>query len=219
MRHLYTAEPKDEVVIDHAKGFERRRCGHHTLDEPLSTMECFASVIDPKGSRTNKNRYVVATQDPRIRAYLRTIPGVPVIYIKRSVMIMEPMGGATEKVKEREEKAKFKAGIIGSRVAGTDRKRKRNEDESSEESEDDDVAENPTKTTGSATKVKKNKGVKGPNPLSVRKAKKPAISHDGADTTASGPSTKRRRVRKHKSTKETGANQATATAAASNDTT
>lgn len=192
-------------MIDHAKGFERRRCGHHTLDEPLNTMECFASVIDPKGSRTNKNRYVVATQDPKIRAYLRTIPGVPVIYIKRSVMIMEPMGGATERVKEREEKAKFKAGIIGSRATVTGEKRKRGENEDGESDESgEDKSGSDVKAASSSmpAKARKMRGEKGPNPLSVKKAKKATSSAAPNGRSAarqdetSEKSGKRRRVRK-----------------------
>lgn len=209
MRHLYTAEPKDEVVIDHAKAFERRRCGHHTLDKPLSTMECFASVIDPKSSHTNKNRYVVATQDPKIRAYLRTIPGVPVIYIKRSVMIMEPMGGATERVKEREEKAKFKAGIIGSRTTGTGQKRKRDDEEVSgadDSDEDGSLGATENQTNTKLVKPKRRNGPKEPNPLSMKKAKKATAGEarqlvtkpEKSTSVISGEPGKRRRMRKHK---------------------
>lgn len=88
MRHLY-AENKNnslEKIIDKAKGFERRRCGHHPeqYPTPLSTAECLASVVGP----TNKHRYVVASQEQEVRAQFRRIAGVPLVYISRSVMIV-----------------------------------------------------------------------------------------------------------------------------------
>lgn len=73
-------------VIEKAKEFERRRCGHRPEEypEPLGTLECLGECV----GKTNKHRYVVATQDPEVRAKMRSIPGVPLIYISRSVMIV-----------------------------------------------------------------------------------------------------------------------------------
>ncbi|KAF2146874.1 uncharacterized protein K452DRAFT_219118 [Aplosporella prunicola CBS 121167] len=173
MRHLY--EAKDQTVIAHAKSFERRRCNHHELEKPLSTLECIQSVVDPKGANTNKHRYCVATQDPKVRAFLRKIPGVPLVYINRSVMIMEPMGGATEDVRDRAEKDKFRAGIKGTRrtAAELSAKRKRDEDgDDSDVSMEDATAG--AEAEGNAAlqpKKKQKKGPKGPNPLSVKKPK------------------------------------------------
>lgn len=88
MRHLYAQnrEPGMDRVIEKAKDFERRRCGHKPEDypEPLSTLECLSSCV----GNTNKHRYVVASQDGEVRAKMRGIPGVPLIYISRSVMIV-----------------------------------------------------------------------------------------------------------------------------------
>jgi len=60
MRHLYAAvsEPGVSFLIDKAKLFERRRCDHRPEEyqEPLNTRECLASVVDPKGGKTNKYR-------------------------------------------------------------------------------------------------------------------------------------------------------------------
>lgn len=88
MRHLY-AQNKDgslEKIINKAKGFERRRCGHHPEQHPvpLSTAACLASVVGP----TNKHRYVIASQEYDVRGQFRRIPGVPLVYISRSVMIV-----------------------------------------------------------------------------------------------------------------------------------
>lgn len=99
MRHLYAAEPKENALIDQAKKYERRRC-NHTLEEPLSTFECLLEVVDPRSNHTNKHRYVVASQNPRVRAKMRQIPGIPLVYIHRSVMILKPMARVKEDLRE-----------------------------------------------------------------------------------------------------------------------
>lgn len=170
IRQLYTSTApqaeKDEWIAV-AKQAERRRCGHHELEEPLSELECMKSVIDPKESGTNKHRYVVATQDTTVRQYLRSqVAGVPLIYVARSVMILEPMGGKTELARERDEKEKIRAGLKTRRGGdSTAEKRKREED--------DDDAAGDAADTSATPKKKKARGPKGPNPLSVKKAKKP----------------------------------------------
>jgi len=215
IRHLYAAkdEPGVSYLIDKAKSYERRRCGHRPEDhaEPLSAKECITSVVDPKDSKTNKHRYVVASQDLDVRRDMRGILGVPLIYINRSVMIMEPMADATAGNREREEKLKFRDGL--KRGSGS-LKRKRDDEEE-------------VKSTGDETrtpkKSKQRKGPKEPNPLSVKK-KKPKVEGaslktvskespkesgdgDGAGDTAengegSGATGKRKRKRKHKTAAE-----------------
>ncbi|KAE9381598.1 hypothetical protein N431DRAFT_458172 [Stipitochalara longipes BDJ] len=164
MRHLYATakEPGVSFLIDKAKTYERRRCDHRPEDypEPLSTKDCLASVVDPKGSKTNKHRYVIASQELEVRKFMRGILGLPLVYINRSVMIMEPMSGATVENREKEERGKFRAGL--KRGSGS-LKRKREE---SEEKEGVDVQEERPK------KKKAVKGPKGPNPLAVKKPKK-----------------------------------------------
>jgi U3 small nucleolar RNA-associated protein 23 len=161
MRHLYAAakEPGVSFLIDKAKTYERRRCDHRPEDypEPLSTKDCLASVVDPKGNKTNKHRYVVASQELEVRKFMRGILGVPLVYINRSVMIMEPMAGATAENREKEERGKFRAGL--KRGSGS-LKRKREDDED----EKSGVQEDKSK--------KVVKGPKGPNSLAVRKPKK-----------------------------------------------
>ena len=126
-------------------------------------------MVDPKGSGTNKHRYAVASQDREVRAKMRAIAGVPLVYINRSVMILEPMAGATEAVREREERGKVRAGLMGGRGAkGVGVKRKR-------EDEDDVTGVQDAKSKVQDEQVAKKKrarGPKGPNPLSVKKVKK-----------------------------------------------
>ncbi|KAF2270624.1 hypothetical protein CC78DRAFT_528379 [Lojkania enalia] len=173
IRHLYNSKPKDDTLIEQAKTYERRRCNHHELEEPLSSLECLSEVVDPKGSLTNKHRYIVASQDPKVRAHMRKVPGVPLIYISKSVVILEPMNAVTEEHREREEKAKFKAGLKGKRGAnaGVKRKHDEEEDESINRQGDNSIVEQSTGDTR-PQKKRKVKGPKGPNPLSVKKPKK-----------------------------------------------
>ena len=182
IRHLYDLptttdaerREKDEW-IEVAKQAERRRCGHHELPEALSALECILSVVDPKGSGSNKNRYVVASQEVEIRTRMRAIAGVPLIYINRSVMILEPMAAKSEQLRASEEKAKVRAGLKGSRPAANgDLKRKRDDEEADVEMPDRARMIAAAEGGGlPAQKKQKAKGSKGPNPLSVKKATKP----------------------------------------------
>ncbi|KAL8745090.1 MAG: hypothetical protein Q9190_002737 [Brigantiaea leucoxantha] len=175
IRHLYTltvSQHEKDALILIAKSMERRRCNHHTLDKPLSTLECFSSVIDSKGSSTNKHRYVVASQEEEVRRHCRGIKGVPLVYVKRSVMVLEPMTEESLGVRESLERGKFRLGLRGS-VARNGAKRKR---------EDESEIDQAIRTSGGGTEVehgventvvkRRIRGLKGPNPLSVKKPKK-----------------------------------------------
>ena len=171
MRHLYllkeVPQPTKDALILTAKSMERRRCNHHVLDEPLSTLECFSSVIDPKNSRTNKNRYVVASQDEDVRRYCREIKGVPLVFVKRSVMVMEPMAAGSVNAREGLEREKFRSGLKTRGIG----KRKRDKDDNVPTAGEEQGMRSMTETDGRAGKKKKTKGAKGPNPLSVKKPK------------------------------------------------
>lgn len=154
----------------------------------ITEEECLVDLLSGqvKGNEVpkNKNHYILATAEteeeqqknkdgtPRrrrgidIREKARVVPGVPIVYVKRSVMILEEMSGSSEKIIRGVEKDKFKEGLIGA-VRGLKRKR---EDDSDSDSEDE------------VKKVKvesKPKGVKGPNPLSVKKKQKKTSSENG----------------------------------------
>jgi len=153
MRHLY--DTKNQSIIAVAKNCERRRCGHHELEKPLSTLDCLKDVVDSKHQLTNKHRYVIASQDGAVRSLMRKIPGVPLIYVSRSVMILEPMAESTEQVRLSQEKGKFKAGILETKSS----KRKAQDDQAPEAPENQITR-------------KRRKGPRGPNPLSMKKPKK-----------------------------------------------
>ncbi len=216
MRHLYNrkSEPGVEAAIEQAKAhFERRRCGHHPDEypEPLSALECVCSVVDPKDNGVNKHRYICAINDEELRANLRQITGTPLLFIRRSVMIMEPMATVSAKARSKDERSKLRAEL---KTPASKRKR---------EDEDDDDEKEGSAPSGAATgaekpekKKKRSHGQKEPNPLAVKKKKSKSSSDEqgpktskaqnatvmGESEPAEGP--KRKRRRKHKS-------QATAT--------
>jgi U3 small nucleolar RNA-associated protein 23 len=215
MRHLYAAKPKNETLILQAKEYERRRCNHQDLDEPLSSLECLSSVVDPKDNGTNKFRYLVASNDQSVRAQMRQVAGVPLIYISKSVLLMEPMADASEQIREREEKSKFRLGLRGQRAADAAQKRKR-DDEAGDGEGDQSIA-----TEDAKPNTKKRKGPKGPNPLSVKKPKKDKTAPQPGSTKKDRPtapdttgedtqrgdreaSAPRKRRRKHKSKADDG---------------
>ncbi|CAD6568872.1 MAG: hypothetical protein ASARMPRED_002083 [Alectoria sarmentosa] len=191
IRHLYLLkeipQSTKEALILTAKTMERRRCNHHVLDEPLSTLECFNSVIDPKNSLTNKNRYVVASQDENVRRYCRGIKGVPLVYVKRSVMIIEPMATSSVNVREGMERKKFRSGLK-TRATGLVGKRKRDEDDGNPVTGEGQEVKSITEGDERAGKKKKAKGPKGPNPLSMKKSKKARVGelNDQKEETRTG---------------------------------
>ncbi|KAI2623635.1 Fcf1-domain-containing protein [Xylaria nigripes] len=209
MRWLYAKknEPGMGAIIDFAKEkAERRRCGHHPSDypEPLKEGDCLHSVVDPSGNGVNKHRYVCAINDEEVRSSLRNgIQVVPLLYIRRSVLIMEPASSTTVKARSRDEKAKFTAEL---KSVG---KRKRQREDT------DDEGGNAQETKpAKPEKKKKTYGQKEPNPLSVKKRKadkqepvktakaaepEETKSVNGLQPEAAEESTGRKRRRKHKS--------------------
>ena len=199
-------------------------------------MDLLSGGVTGNQQPKNKQHFVLATADPLpvknkkdgqsgkarrptsaprgedVRAQAREIPGVPIIYVKRSVMILEELSNASLGVRRREEKDKFREGLLGT----GSRKRKRDEDDG-EASNDtrQDVGE-----AGVAVPRKKAKKVRGPNPLSVLKKKPKKIPQmqpagvaaqetsttvDGASTENGQPKAKRRR--KHGKKRDSGAGE------------
>jgi U3 small nucleolar RNA-associated protein 23 len=157
-----------------------RYCKHKNDEgEELGVIEEARCLLDllagqPKGNEVPKNKqhYILATadapeQEQKMRGYIdirekaRYIPGVPVIYVKRSVMILEDLSASSERAKRGAENDKFREGLIGNR------KRKR-----AEEDEGDEVLNEVTQGEDHdfATKRRPHKA-RGPNPLSVQKKK------------------------------------------------
>lgn len=175
IRHLYalSASPEKEAFIAEAKTMERRRCNHHTLEQPLSTIECLSTVIDPKSTHTdkdlvNKYNYVVASQDANLRRWCRDVKGVPIIYVKRSVMIMEPMAVGSTRAREGKEREKFKSGLKQSTGSISGPKKRQADAAGTTPPSELDEATHIDAETGK----KRKRGPKGPNPLSVKRPKR-----------------------------------------------
>ncbi|EPY51227.1 rRNA processing protein [Schizosaccharomyces cryophilus OY26] len=169
IRQLYSRSQEAKQEIQIAKSFERRRCGH--IDEAKSPLECMQSCIDVNGR--NKHRYVVATQNTELRDLLRSVPGVPLIYMKRSVVVLEPASRATILEKHAKESSQMGLSKEEKLILSGKRPHSGSEREETEETgkEDDNEA---SENVEEQPKKKKRKGPKGPNPLSVRKKKKSA---------------------------------------------
>lgn len=165
MEALYAT--KNQRAIDMAKRFERRRCNH--FKDPKPPAECIQSVVDIDG--VNKHRYIVASQSMKLRRKLRGVPGVPLIFMNRSVMVMEPASDASQRAAVMHENAKLSAGLNHTKVGYVEK----------EEEEEKNADEQP--------KTKKRKGPSEPNPLSVKKKKNVSAP------VVQGP--KKKRIRHH----------------------
>ena len=170
-----------------------RYCKHNDEESAVEEWQCLVDLVagQPKGNEhaKNKNHYVLATaeaeeQESRRRGFVevreraRMVPGVPIVYVKRSVMVLEELSKASEGVRRGLEKGKFAEGILGG-LGG--RKRKRGDAE--EELETDGNVDD-----GRAAMMKKSKpkGPKQPNPLSVPKKKKVVLEAKAEEMLAVG---------------------------------
>ena len=101
---------------------------------------------------------------------------MPLVYVKRSVMVMEPMAESSLGARESFEKGKFRVGIRGKNpAAGVKRKRQveRSDGEDGEQDQHSASAATEEALDGDSKKKKRKAwGVKEPNPLSVKKPRK-----------------------------------------------
>lgn len=141
---------------------------------PKSAFDCINSVVNINGK--NKHRYIVATQKVGLRQIFRKIPAVPLIYMSRSVMILEPMSRNTEVERNRIESSKLTNGLNGL-----------NDEQQDEE-------ENEGK--------KRKRSLKEPNPLSIKKKKTDKPKLDNVIEPEPENKSKRRRRKHTKSLKQ-----------------
>ncbi|GAA5965639.1 hypothetical protein JCM3765_000910 [Sporobolomyces pararoseus] len=158
---LYDQGEEGQRAVEMAKEFERRKCNHF---KPRPQDECMLQMA----GQDNKNRYVIATQSLDLRTSLRKIPGTPIIYIARSVVLLETPSDQTMAKKQSMENAKLHASkeelaILSGKPLPTPN----SDDEDNDKEEGEGESEPPKKK-------KKQRGPKGPNPLSVPKKKKVA---------------------------------------------
>lgn len=193
--------PPTEVPLRHCK--HRNDAGEDIgeLDEARCLLDLLAGQPHGNELAKNKQHYILASADAAedqerrkrkgfidVRERARMIPGVPIVYVKRSVMILEELSGASEAVRRKAEKEKFSEGLIG-----LDRKRKRGEGDA--DSDDEDLGLGDSET---GPKVRGAKRAKGPNPLSVRKKKVKTTQVDGQPGGKEEGQSKRKRKRRGK---------------------
>jgi len=119
---------------------------------PLLFHRSAIPLVSNSAGETNKHRYVLALQSPKLNSALHHIPGLPIIhYNARGVMVLSPPSIATTRAKNaiEEERRVEGAKILDGVVDG----------------------ENVVGTGAATTEVKRARKPKAPNPLSVKKKK------------------------------------------------
>ncbi|RMZ79853.1 hypothetical protein DV737_g3268, partial [Chaetothyriales sp. CBS 132003] len=173
--------PPTEVPLRYCKHRNDEGGDLGILDEHHCLLDLVAG--QPKGNEDQQRRRARPHVDVREQA--RLIPGVPIVYVKRSVMILEELSGASERSRRSAEKDKFRDGLL------IDRKRKRPDGEQADE--EDEMLKALGQDEPAVAPKRGLKKAKGPNPLSVRK-KKIKLVH----STAEEPKTARRRGKRGK---------------------
>lgn len=183
--------PETECLMDllsgQAKGNEQKKNKHHYI---LAAADYNEGIKDEKAREKleseRRKRRKLGNPDIDVRDRARMIPGVPIIYVKRSVMVLEEPATSTTRAIRNIEKEKYKDGIGGA-VRGVKRGR---------EDDDDSDIEN---AQSSAPKGKPVMRAKAPNPLSMKKKKvkvrhdSPKAPDDGEKSAEMSSSAKRRR--------------------------
>jgi len=152
IHELYLKGKSHQPATDLAKSFERRKCNHK---EAIPGNDCILAVI----GETNKHRYVIATQSHPLRVNLRAIPGVPIVHVNRSVMVLEPASDSTLQFKQRAEQ-----NALGPSIS-------------------EKAMLNAVAPRAEPSIKRKKKGSKGPNPLSVKKKAPKHRTHEVKKTT------------------------------------
>lgn len=91
---------KSEATFN-ARRLEVRRCNHSC---PISGGDCIKEII----GNDNVHHYGVCAQDPDLRECLRSVPGVPLVFINRGILLLEDPSQATLKHAEELERRKRK---------------------------------------------------------------------------------------------------------------
>lgn len=151
--------PEHECLLDlisgQPKGNEQRKNKQHFI---LAAADWAEGAKDDKEKeemqKLRRKRAKSGQPDIDVRQHARMVPGVPIVYVKKSIMELEQPAIATERAIRGIEKEKYKDGVGGA-TRGTKREREENSDDA-----DEPVNE---------AKDRPKKKVKGPNPLAVKK--------------------------------------------------
>ena len=203
--------PPTEVPLRYCKHKNEEGEGVGVLEEGRCLLDLLSGQVKGNEVPKNKQHYVLATAEAEegerrrkgwvdVRERARLVPGVPIVYVKRSVMVLEELSSSSEAWMRKEERGKFREGLMGPR--GVKRSR---------EDEEDPVVRDLMGEVGNY--VEKTRGMqraKGPNPMSVPKKKVKVIQDDQETTKATPnenePKTTRRKRGRRKAADPTEAN-------------
>lgn len=161
---LYKLGKEHQDAVDIAKQWERRMCNHR---EAIDPEECVKQCV---GSH-NKHRYIVASERGELRRDLRLkVVGLPMMHFAQAVMVMEPMSPLTKTQIEANEARKLSLPASEASLL-----------RSAPSVEVDIVGGEPAESGDAqepAPPVRKPRGAKAPNPLSVRKSKTPKLTKE-----------------------------------------
>ncbi|VDM47553.1 unnamed protein product [Toxocara canis] len=124
-------------------------CKQFTVDRcPHEPLRSASECIRHMAHRMmNKTKYFIATQDNSLTDELRAIPGVPILFIKYKGILIDKVSSATLQALER---PKDELGSIKALKK---------------------------EIIGEQVKKRKKRKIRGPNPLSVKKKKRPVLQH------------------------------------------
>lgn len=195
IQHLY--DSNNQPAVDLAKKMEKRRCGHK---DTLSSFECIKSITNVDGE--NKYRYLVVTQNESLRTSLRNVAGVPLCFLHRSVMVMEPLSKVTKRVVDAVERMKLTQGLNNVNAG------KRTLEEEEANTEDDKPKPKKRKAKGVnplAMKKKQKKPIQGNPKEKTQQKLEPEEGHnDSQSNNDNGEEKKKRRRRRHHTNSEPG---------------
>ncbi|KAF1795764.1 PIN domain-like [Phytophthora cactorum] len=147
---LKTLGETTKEAYELAKSFKVAEVYDQSQDEKQETVDVSKSIQRIIGER-NDRKFVVCTQEVELRKALRLVPGVPLLYLNRSVLVFEEISRATLAIVRQEEKAN---------MAKLDVNEKRKLEQMQE---------------GEKQQRLKKKRAKGPNPLSAKKSTKKKV--------------------------------------------
>ncbi|GAB9466741.1 Rrna-processing protein [Globisporangium polare] len=122
---------------------------------PVDVTAVIRNIIGERNDR----KFLVATQEVELRKELRAIPGVPLFYLNRSVLVFEDISRATLAIVRQEEK-------VNRAKLDVNEKRKLEHVAADDKNKDEDEEER--------RRLKKVRA-KGPNPLSMKKPLKKKV--------------------------------------------
>ncbi|XP_014468234.1 PREDICTED: rRNA-processing protein UTP23 homolog [Dinoponera quadriceps] len=155
-------------AVQIVKQYAIHKCAH--AKKPTTGLKCFMSMI----GKDNSSRYIVATQDRELQDKLRTLPGVPIVYLHGRAPTLESPSEASRKYAEVMQK---NLGI------------------SAWEKENMKVLKKQAGIVEEESKRKKRKKNGGPNPLSCLKKKKKTETTVSNKTNAKSDKVRKRKIK------------------------